>query len=143
MATEDALLSARRAPAREVTTRHRVGGCVRHHASLTQLDDRFGALSEVVRVMRDQHHRQREAALRFEEVGPQPEAQRRIQRRERLVEQQQRRARAERSCQRRALPLAARELPGIAFANIVQREKREKLVDFVVFRGTEPMRIPA
>ena len=65
--------------------------------------------------------------------APQPHAQLlahgRVERAERLVEQQHARLDRERAGERHALALAARELRGIAIGEAVELHEREQLVD--------------
>ena len=78
------------------------------------MDDLVGEGVDVGGVVGDEQDRQREARLQLAQLGAQAAAQRHVERRERLVEQQRARLGGERTRQRRALALAARELVGEA-----------------------------
>ena len=79
--------------------------------------------------MRDEHRRR----VRLVVQPPQPDAQlgahARVERAERLVEQQHLRLGRERAGERHALPLAAGELRRIAVAEALQLHELEQLVD--------------
>ena len=63
----------------------------------------------------------------------------RVERAERLVEQQHAGLDGERAGQRHALPLAARELGGIAVGEAVELHEREQLVDALADLGLGPL----
>ncbi len=93
--------------------------------------------------MGDEHHRNAEAPLHVEQVSAQAQAQNRIERRKRFIEEQDTRSRRKRSGECRALPLSAGELRGIAQANIGQRKDLEKVVDRASLRRDQGPRVPA
>ena len=75
-----------------------------------------------------------EPRLQLAQLGAQPLAQRRVERGERLVEQQRARLAGERARERGALALAAGELVGVAVGERAQLERVEPALDRVAAR---------
>ena len=78
--------------------------------------------------MRDIDERAAEVALEALQLRPHLEAQQCVQRRERLVEEERARVADERPAECYSLPLAARELPGLALEQVLHVQDRRGLL---------------
>ncbi len=98
-------------------------------ATLVHHDDAVGDLHRLFLVVRHEHRR----GVRLLVQPPQPDAQlrahARVERAERLVQEQHLRFRSERARERHALALPARELRGVAVPEALQLHEVEQVVD--------------
>ena len=99
-------------------------------------DDLVGELQRLLLVVGDEQARHAELAVQLVEPAAQVLAHARVERAERLVEQQHLRPRRERACQRDALALPAGELVRVALAEVRELHELEQLVD------PRPLRLP-
>ena len=94
-------------------------------------DDAVGELERLFLIVGDEHARQMNLLVK----APQPAAQLlpdlRVERAERLVEQQHLRLDRERASERDALPLSSRQLRRIAIAEVIELHELQQVGDFV------------
>ena len=98
-------------------------------AAVVQDGDDVGERQRLFLVVRDEHHGRAERGEQLLDLSAQAVAQARVQRRERLVEQDQPRLRRERAGDGHTLLLAAGELVGTALAEAAEADQVEQLVD--------------
>ena len=97
--------------------------------ALVHHDDAVGHRQRFFLIVGDEDRRDAELALQRADFLAQRDADARVEGGQRLVEQQDLRARGERAGERDALLLAARQLIGIAVGELRQLDHRQHLVD--------------
>ena len=102
-------------------------------------DDLVGHVHGLLLVVRDQDRRHVLLLVQAPQPAAQLLAHRRVERAERLVEQQHAGLDGERARERHALALAARELRRIAVGEAVELHEREQLVDALADLGLGPL----
>ena len=103
---------------------------IRLDTPIVQRHDLIAECGNIVRVVRDQHHRNVEPRLQFGQFLPHPPAHGAVERRERLVEQQDARLRDERARERNALLLSAGQLRRKMPRERVELECSQLVLDF-------------
>ena len=102
-------------------------------------DDLVGDLHRLLLVVRDDHRRRVRLVVEAPQPGAQLGAHLRVERAERLVEQQHRRVDRERAGEAHPLALAARELRRVAVREPVELHEREQLRDALADLGLRPL----
>ncbi|ABA50513.1 hypothetical protein BURPS1710b_1039 [Burkholderia pseudomallei 1710b] len=110
----------------------RVGRAHLLHAARRQHDDLVGERHRLDLIVRHVDHRRLQLVVQPRELEPHLHAQRRIEVRQRLVEQEHLRLARDRAADRDALPLPARQLPGLPVEQVIDMQDPRRLLDRVV-----------